>query len=73
MSWSMHKPITMRFDPELLAKAKLKAAWESRTLTNFIETVVRERVADVTLTIDAADAYGAESAALADLGGDKRV
>ncbi len=57
----MRKPITMRFDPDLLAKAKLKAAWENRTLTNFIETVIRERVADVSLTLNAAEAYSAES------------
>ena len=42
----MRKSITMRFDPELLAKARLQAARENRTLTNFIETVVRQRVAD---------------------------
>jgi hypothetical protein len=42
----MRKPITMRFDPDLLAQARLRAARENRTLTNFIETVVRERVGD---------------------------
>ena len=42
----MRKPITMRFDPDLLAKARLQAARENRSLTNFIETVVRQRVAD---------------------------
>ena len=36
----------MRFDPDLLAKARLQATRENRTLTNFIETVVRQRVAD---------------------------
>ena len=41
----MRKTITMRFDPELLAEARLQAARENRTLTNFIETVVRQRVA----------------------------
>jgi hypothetical protein len=40
----MRKPITMRFDPELLAKVRLRAANENRTLTNFIETVLRERM-----------------------------
>ena len=42
----MRKTITMRFDPDLLAKARLQAARENRTLTNFIETVVRQRVTD---------------------------
>ena len=42
----MRKTITMRFDPDLLAKARQQAARENRTLTNFIETVVRQRVAD---------------------------
>ena len=44
---SVRKSITMRFDPDLLAKARLQAARENRTLTNFIETVVRQRVADL--------------------------
>jgi len=57
----MRKPITMRFDTDLLALAKLKAVCENRTLTNFIETVVRERVTDVTLTIDTSDASTAKS------------
>jgi hypothetical protein len=61
----MRKPITMRFDPDLLAKAKLKAAGENRTLTNFIETVVRERVADVSLPLNAADACSAKSSPVA--------
>ena len=42
----MRKPITMRFDPDLLARARLRAARENRTLTNFVETAVRQRVAD---------------------------
>ena len=40
----MRKPITMRFDPDLLAQAKRQAAQENRSLTNFIETIVRQRV-----------------------------
>ena len=36
----------MRFDPDLLARARLHAARENRTLTNFIETAVRQRVSD---------------------------
>lgn len=40
----MRKPITMRFDPDLLVQAKRQAARENRSLTNFIETIVRQRV-----------------------------
>ena len=46
----MRKSITMRFDPDLLAKARLEAVRENRTLTNFIETVVRQRVANASPT-----------------------
>ena len=42
----MRKPVNMRFDPDLLAQARLQAVRENRTLTNFIETVVRQRVAE---------------------------
>lgn len=45
----MRKPINMRFDAELLAQARCQAAEENRTLTNFIETVVRQRVTDTLL------------------------
>jgi hypothetical protein len=48
----MRKPITMRFDLDLLSQARLQAARENRTLTNFIETVVRQRMADVSLAND---------------------
>jgi hypothetical protein len=41
---SVRKPITMRFDPDLLARARLHAALENRTLTNFIETAVLQRL-----------------------------
>jgi hypothetical protein len=57
----MRKPITMRFDTDLLALAKLKAACENRTLTNFIETVVREHVTEITLTIDTSNASATAS------------
>ncbi|WP_193560490.1 hypothetical protein [Dankookia rubra] len=40
----MRKPITMRFDPDLLVQARHLAARENRTLTNLIETAVRQRV-----------------------------
>lgn len=51
----MRKPITMRFDLDLLSQARLQAARENRTLTNFIETVVRQRMADVSLVNDPSD------------------
>jgi hypothetical protein len=52
----MRKPITMRFDPDLLTQARLQAARENRSLTNFIETVVRERVTDTSLNLNSSDA-----------------
>jgi predicted HicB family RNase H-like nuclease len=36
--------VTFRFDPDLLKKAKENAARENRTLTNFVETVLRRAV-----------------------------
>ena len=42
----MRKPINMRFDPDLLALARIQAARENRSLTNFVETAVRQRVAN---------------------------
>ena len=48
----MRKPITMRFDLDLLSQARLQAVRENRTLTNFIETAVRQRMADLSLVKD---------------------
>ena len=42
----MRKAVNMRFDPDLLSLARLQAFRENRSLTNFIETAVRQRVAD---------------------------
>jgi len=39
----MKQPITIRLDPELLATARLRAKEENRTLTNFLETALKER------------------------------
>ena len=44
MMHAKRKPLTMRFDPDLLVAARRCAAQENRTLTNFIETVVRRQV-----------------------------
>jgi hypothetical protein len=40
----MKQAITVRIDPELLASARLCAKQENRTLTNFLETALKERV-----------------------------
>jgi hypothetical protein len=37
-------PITLRIEPELLAAVRHQANAENRTLTNFIETVLKERL-----------------------------
>jgi hypothetical protein len=37
----LKKLVTFRLDPELLAKAKSTAELENRTLTNFVETVLK--------------------------------
>lgn len=39
----MKHPITIRLDPDLLANARLRAKEENRTLTNFLETALKER------------------------------
>jgi hypothetical protein len=39
----MKQPITIRLDPELLANARMRAKEENRTLTNFLETALKER------------------------------
>jgi hypothetical protein len=33
--------VTFRFDPNLLEKVRLRAEAENRTLTNFVETVLK--------------------------------
>jgi hypothetical protein len=37
----MRKPMTIRIDTEILAAAKKRARRENRTVTNYIETVLR--------------------------------
>ena len=39
----MKQPITIRLDPDLLATARIRAKEENRTLTNFLETALKER------------------------------
>jgi hypothetical protein len=37
----MRQSVTMRFDPEVLKAARAKAVSDNRSLTNYIETLVR--------------------------------
>jgi hypothetical protein len=40
----MKKPVTFRMDPALLAKARRAARAANRTLTNFVETLLKMEV-----------------------------
>jgi hypothetical protein len=40
----MKHPVTLRIDPELLAASRRCAAVENRTLTNFVETVLKQHI-----------------------------
>lgn len=40
----MKKLVTFRFDPVLLEKAKASAQRENRTLTNYVETVLKRAI-----------------------------
>ncbi len=55
----MRQSITMRLDEDVLKAAKVKASGDNRTLTNYIETLVRRdlkmKIADPTLTVIAPD------------------
>lgn len=44
---TLKKPLAIRIDPELLAAARDCATHENRTLTNFIETVLRRHIEEV--------------------------
>jgi hypothetical protein len=37
-------PVTVRLKPDLLAEVRQSAARDNRSLTNFIETALRERI-----------------------------
>ena len=45
----MKKPITVRVEAGLLAEARRCASQENRTLTNFIETVLRRHIDEMAL------------------------
>ena len=40
----MKQPVTLRLDPGLLAAARHCAEQENRTLTNFVETVLKQHI-----------------------------
>ena len=40
----MKQIVTFRLDPDLLAKARHSARRENRTLTNFVETLLKQAV-----------------------------
>lgn len=44
----MRKAVTLRLEPSVLAEARSCAHQENRTLTNFIETAVKWRIAELT-------------------------
>jgi hypothetical protein len=37
-------PVTVRLNPDLLAEVRQSAARDNRSLTNFIETALRDRI-----------------------------
>lgn len=41
----MKKPLAIRIDPEVLEAARVCARQDNRTLTNLIETLLRQRIA----------------------------
>lgn len=49
----MKHPVTLRIDPTLLQAAKHHAQVENRTLTNFVETVLRRHLATASAGLDA--------------------
>jgi len=49
------KPITIRVEPALLAAVRRGAQDENRTLTNFIETILRQHLAALNQTKTATD------------------
>lgn len=46
---AMKTPLALRIDPEVLAAARACARRDNRTLTNFIETALRHRIAEMTV------------------------
>jgi hypothetical protein len=50
----MKQAISVRIDPALLARARRCAKQENRTLTNFLETVLKERLSRPAMLNDVA-------------------
>ena len=45
----MKQAVTLRLDPTLLAEAKRIAGSENRTLTNFVETLLKTRIGSTSI------------------------
>jgi hypothetical protein len=45
-------PVTVRLNPDLLAEVRQSAARDNRSLTNYIETALRERINGVSRSQD---------------------
>ena len=45
---ALKTPLALRIDPELLAAARECARLDNRSLTNFVETALRQRIAAMT-------------------------
>jgi len=62
----MKQPITIRLDPELLANARMLAKEENRTLTNFLETALKERFKTSDISTSKQSSYGRKTGRGAD-------
>jgi hypothetical protein len=51
-------PVTVRLNPELLAEVRQSAARDNRSLTNFIETALRERISGIARSPRASGSVG---------------
>ena len=51
----MKHPITLRVDSDLLQAAKRRARVENRTLTNFVETILKQHIAAAEAVLDRPD------------------
>lgn len=55
---TMKTPITVRIDAELLFEVRRCASMQNRIVTNFIETMLRERIAKTDLALLATPGVG---------------
>ena len=56
----MKTPLALRLDPEVLAAARECARRDNRTLTNFVETALRQRIAEMALAPGARGRVGTD-------------